>query len=641
MKKLILSILLLVCCCNLHAQAPTYTDKLFYTCKLYGFVKYYHSEVSTCKVNWDSVLIDRLPAIKAANTKNDFNDVLMEMLSAAGPMTPAAIPLPDTLPARLKRNRDWGWTNDAVLRNDVSAVLNNIKTNFVPHDICWVKENPRTDPNVIGFLLFPADTNYVENITTVFPTEEKKLLMYFKYWNILNYFNPYKYVLDTPWDNTFYNTISLFTSANTVQDLHIAFAKLNSRLNDAHVEISNNNYVSIFADKGTTLKMRYASGKYIAINNVTPIRRGDEIIDVNGISTSQMEDSLRMYISAGNDVVFRRFARSYMLSGSTSTANISYRDNSGNIQNTIIGRSGYPLVYDSFYPTDSLKTTRVKYFSCGIVYINPSNTSVKQIESIYNAAKDNPYLIIDMRHTIDYDVVTALTNMLYSQNTIAAKSFKPNTKYPGTYYNGYSDIGVINNTPYTGKVILLTYEDNQSSGENTIMHMQQLPNVITIGTQTAGTDGNITYIPNIIRGVNFVYTSLGWYYPNGDSTQRIGVGPRKPGDVLVQLTQQGIRAGRDEILEAALKAAGCPLSTEEVIQVMNEDVIYPNPTTNTFSIKAGDNNSSTIKIYSLTGQLILETKETQNINIATLSAGTYLVQVADGNNLSTTRLIKE
>jgi len=86
MKRCTLILSFLVVCTFSFAQTPTLQQKLYYTCKVWGFVKYFHSNVSTCGVNWDSVLVSVLPSIESAATSGAFNDALDTMLAAAGPM---------------------------------------------------------------------------------------------------------------------------------------------------------------------------------------------------------------------------------------------------------------------------------------------------------------------------------------------------------------------------------------------------------------------------------------------------------------------------------------------------------------------------------------------------------------------------
>src|SRR5580698_6381408 len=124
---------------NIFAQSPTLQQKFYYTCKVWGFVKYFHSNVSVCGVNWDSVLIADLPLVKSAVTSNDFNNALDTILKAAGPMTLTSTPRPDTMAPELKRNLNFGWLNDPILRADVQTQLDTIKNNFRPHAECWVQ----------------------------------------------------------------------------------------------------------------------------------------------------------------------------------------------------------------------------------------------------------------------------------------------------------------------------------------------------------------------------------------------------------------------------------------------------------------------------------------------------------------------
>ena len=71
---------------------------------------------------------------------------------------------------------------------------------------------------------------------------------------------------------------------------------------------------------------------------------------------------------------------------------------------------------------------------------------------------------------------------------------------------------------------------------------------ITIGSQTAGADGNISifYISN---GLQTVISGLGVNYPDGTETQRVGIRI----DEIVKPTIAGIKAGKDELYERAVE----------------------------------------------------------------------------------------
>lgn len=68
--------------------------------------------------------------------------------------------------------------------------------------------------------------------------------------------------------------------------------------------------------------------------------------------------------------------------------------------------------------------------------------------------------------------------------------------------------------------------------------------------------------------------------------------------------------------------------------------IYPNPTFNSLSLEVPTNvEISGIEIFNLTGQNVLQTKQTQNIDISQLASGTYFLKATDANGASFTKKI--
>lgn len=67
--------------------------------------------------------------------------------------------------------------------------------------------------------------------------------------------------------------------------------------------------------------------------------------------------------------------------------------------------------------------------------------------------------------------------------------------------------------------------------------------------------------------------------------------------------------------------------------------IYPNPTTGKFTVKSG---SGEISVYSLTGELVFSqtTNGTQEIDLSTLQAGTYIVETISNEGVARTRISK-
>ncbi|MDP1620982.1 MAG: BACON domain-containing carbohydrate-binding protein [Bacteroidales bacterium] len=554
MKRSLLCLLFFATISVALTQNLTYKEKLFYSCKVWGFVKYYHSEVSTCQVNWDSVLLSTFPMIKSAVSNNDYNEALASMLNAAGPMALAATPPPDTLPPELKRNLNFGWINDPVFRDDVKVILDTIKNNFRPHPICWVNDGN----NNTGWLAFPYDDPMIHIFAyTNYPTESNRLLLLFKYWNVIRYFNPYNYVQDVPWDSTFSHNVLSLASATDYTAFFKTIKKIAAGCNDAHVEgLTSSSMYNMYGNYCPKIILRYSQSNYIVVKSgYSAISKGDILVSVDGKSTTQWEDSLRPYISAGNPSVFRRFMCKNLLSGAqNSQLQIGIKDSLGNDHSLTAKR--YYNIYDNwfynYYPNDTLGNVKWKKWSCNAGYVNMDNLESNEVASMYDALKNTTSIIFDIRN-YPYSTAWDIAEYLYPDRMCFSKLTEPSIVYPGTcswYYDSLGHNG--NPDSYSGKVIILCNQESLSMAEYSCMILGAMPNSVIVGSQTAGTDGNVSAF-QLSLDIQTGFTSLGVYYPNGDSTERIGIVP----DSLVYITPEGVRQGRDEVLEKALQVAGC------------------------------------------------------------------------------------
>jgi len=587
MKKLFVLIVLFAFGLTSFAQNPSYQQKLYYTCKVWGFVKYYHSEVSVCQHNWDRVLVSNLPLIKNAVTANNFNNVIYQMLQAAGTMAIATTSLPDTLPAELKRNRNFGWINDTIFRNDVKVILDTIKNNFRPHPNCWV--------NYYGYgswLKFQYDNQILNsNLSTTYPDEFTRLMGIFRYWNIINYFNPYNYILDTPWDSTLINNILSIANASNYTDFFMTFKKMTSNLDDAHTEGLTSGFLSGYVPK---ILLRYSQGNYIVVKSGYPqINKGDIIVSVDSKTTAQWEDSLRPYISAGNPSVFRKFMCNYLLRGAIGSGiQIEYKDSMSNANTLSLYR--YSMYNNNwfygYYPNDTLASVKWKKWDCNIGYVHMGNLEKSDVTTMYYDLKNTKAIIFDIRNYPN-GTWRDIADLLYPNKICYAKFTLPDVSYPGTYFWSYSYNGInANPSYYKGKVIILCNQETLSQAEYTCMMLKAMPNSVIIGSQTAGADGNITYF-KLSQNIQTGFTSLGAFYPDGTETQRIGIVP----DSFVYITAEGIRHGRDEVLEKALEIAVC-VSIDYKDVTKSELSVYPNPASNNITISFSHTELSNISI---------------------------------------------
>src|SRR5262249_29255266 len=101
---------------------------------------------------------------------------------------------------------------------------------------------------------------------------------------------------------------------------------------------------------------------------------------------------------------------------------------------------------------------------------------------------------------------------------------------------------------YQGKVVVLIDEWAISQAEHTCLAFAAATEVTFIGSPTTGANGDLTNM--VFPGHLYVtFTGQEVRHPDGRQLQRVGVQPH----IVVRPTIAGIRAGRDEVLEAAIE----------------------------------------------------------------------------------------
>ena len=173
----------------------------------------------------------------------------------------------------------------------------------------------------------------------------------------------------------------------------------------------------------------------------------------------------------------------------------------------------------------------------------------KYLPEIWKETKNTKGLIIDIRNYPSDFPIYELSNYLMPKKTPFVKFTNGSIENPGLFtFEKSISAGMKNNGYYKGKVVIIVNEISQSSAEYHSMAYKVHPNATVIGSTTAGADGNVSQIL-LPGGISTMISGIGVYYPDGKETQRIGIVP----DIEVKPTIDGVRAGKDEILEKAIE----------------------------------------------------------------------------------------
>ncbi|MCZ4244624.1 S41 family peptidase [Pedobacter punctiformis] len=538
---------------SIKAVSPAQIEDLTVLGKVWGFLKYHHPAISTGDYNWDYELFRVMPKVLSSKSKAERNQVLSKWISALGSF-PASSSSTNTGEARYKP--DFAWFNTSGFDKALIAKLNAIKGAKRPEDNYYVKLYNEETPVAI----FKNEALYLK---PVYPDAGYRILGLYRFWNIFEYFAPYKNITDKPWKDVLKEYIPKFINAKNELDYKLVASSFLAEIHDSHSNLTSTNNTLIvydgifrpnievtFIDKMPVVK--YSNDEVIGLNN--SLKKGDVIQKINDIPVAEIIRTKLQYVTASNyPTLLRKLAPGFLRTGD-STLHISYlRDNKAGTA-TVKCYSVYKVNYKK--PAKPLDTG-FKVIN-DIAYIDPGVLNVKQIPSVMPIIMKSKALIIDLRpYPKQTMFVWEIGKYLFTQPMDFARYTAASVKTPGLFtylsddYMKNIRIGETKNDNYKGKVIVLINEETQSLAELSVMALKTRPNTVVIGSQTAGADGSVGMQIPLPGGISTAFTQIGVYYPDGKETQRIGIIP----DIEVHPTIQGIIQGKDELLEKALATA--------------------------------------------------------------------------------------
>lgn len=511
----------------------------------WGFLKYYHPNIAKGEVNWDYELFRILPNYLKVQNEKERDAILVNWIHNLGSFEPENIVETDTLEIKMKP--DLGWINNSNLSSDLTELLLKVKNSKRTGRNFYVSLFP-----IVGNPVFNNENPYA---SMKFPDEGFRVLSLFRYWNIIQYYFPYRYLIGEDWKNVLQEFIPKFIKTKNEEDYTLTVLELIARIHDSHAGVWGSNQI-LNKYQGTN----YAAPHIIFIKNKavvdyfhneelgkeTGLKLGDEISKVNNQTIESIVQNKLKLTSASNFPTQLREIGRDLLRTNDSTINVELiRDNVK--LNKIL--KTYSIKEIDLWSKFRAKDTCFKLISPTIGYINNNSIKAEHLPKIWKLIKETKGLIIDNRYSPMYDHLDSLSSYLYPKNKTYAKLTIGSITTPGLFtFVHFDKTGKENTDYYKGKVVVLVNDLTQSAGEYHTMAYSQSPNSRVIGSQSAGADGNMSifYLPG---GIKSGISGQGVNYPDGRETQRIGIVP----DIEVRPTIEGIKNGRDELIEKAIE----------------------------------------------------------------------------------------
>lgn len=529
---------------NVQAQIQATADSvqinnLKHLCKIWGFLKYNHPTVQRGELAWDEELLKLIPSTSNA----DFLENLVTELPS--------------VEVGIEKVRQEGKENFRQL--DLNAEI--IDSTYNQELSTYLKNVLSTSNLSVQAYLEPGRWGITpkfkepDKIEHDLEKVEHRLLTLFRYWNIVFYFNPYQDFVHGDWEELLVDQINRCFAASSTLEFKLNILELAVQTNDGHGglwERGEGEMAKFFGQYQVPAEIDLQGGQPTVIallKEDLPLKVGDVLISVGKELLAEKRERIERYIPASN--------------AQGNSAGLSYNLLRTNDLETkvVIVRGGKQLSFivetinatPIYYVQRKSKPSRMD-ISDAIGYIYPGSLAKNEIDTILVEFAEKKAIILDYRcyptDLIQHKLIeflfpyprVAYRHTLYDVDNVGSHAIVPLEKA----YKG----GTYNSNYYKGKFIILMNHYSSSQPEFESYVLRHLPNVTLVGSETAGTIGNFTYIPlpgNLYSGIS------------GTAVLRMDKSPiYKTGiipDVYVSNTLEEVIEGTDAQLLKAIEIA--------------------------------------------------------------------------------------
>src|SRR5664280_2214975 len=463
--------------------------------KIWGFLKYYHPEVGKGKYDWDDELFQFLPEFMNVNDTRQRDESLLRWIEKYGEL-PVCTTCKETA-ADAYQKHDFSWVENenmsAVLKEKIKEIYQNrhqgthyyIKKAYYDGNPEFINEKP---------------------YSTSFPDKNLRLLALYRYWNIIQYFYPYKYLTDKNWDEVLREYIPKFINAKTALEYQLTVLQLASETNDTHARhlLGANEIDSLRGTRYAPFRIRFIDNKLTVTDYFNPelketagLEIGDFITHINGKEIQYIIDSIKSYYPASNEAARMYYIATDLVRSNNHSIHIVY-NSSGTIKQkelTLYERSDLNMnEISNKLSYDSIMIDKDSMFIGYITLETINETEISHIKKSFMNAKG---IIIDIRNYPATFVPFSLVNYFTSKRKPFARLTTANLNNPGEFNfrrnvsfldnnAGKRDSSKIFKTPrsekyFQGKLVVIVNEETISQAEYTAMAFRAGDNTVIIG----------------------------------------------------------------------------------------------------------------------------------------------------------------
>lgn len=516
-------------------------ERLADVCKYYGIAKYFSPSINIDNKNIDSIFI----------SKFSYSEDMQSIISLPG--------LYDLIPV------DSIPKMNTIDRKEYADSLYNalrFTSNHSENDILHIKKTLQQKYNKLKYITynFPQGNSLPQNEVieneSLYPPIEERLLSVFKFWNWTHYFYPYKNLIDESWTHLLSDVILSVGNAKDSLEYQLAIREFVNRIDDAHSYTSTDLFFSHYSKKQVPLLIQIINDSIVIRATLNPvilttdheISRGDCILELDHMNYTDYKRKYFKYCAASNIEGKNKQLGGIIKWTQKDTVHIKYLHGNDTIETKIVSIENIELYnrYQRHNKYDSLF-----FFNDELAYVDLSKWPIKSIPKLIRQIYNTKGIILDLRKYPEWTMFTILNYLPHDTLTPTFALWEPTKNKPGHFTRvSLDNMPYHSDSLYQGYIFTLVNSFTQSRSEFYAMAMQICDNNLTIGTKTAGADGDVSCI-DLPGKIEACFSGIAIEYHDGRQTQQNGVYI----DKQLKITQKDWKQETDPYLAKTLKFA--------------------------------------------------------------------------------------
>jgi len=385
-------------------------------------------------------------------------------------------------------------------------------------------------------------------------------------WNVLQHFFPYFDVIDTNWYEVLGETLKNTLANKRQKDFFVTLSRMIAQIDDGHGAVLDEQMYCL------PLRLEFIENRIvITASKDSTLRRGDIIHQIGEQSAMQVLNEAEKMVP-GSPQLSKCLALNILganmdsplmkknntpkftidslggefISGGTSLV----IERSGKVLQVITANSRIGNMYFNSIDDRKYLSETIIEIEPAIYYVNMSKCSNDIFEQKKNILANAKAVIYDLRGVQKLHIFKILPHLIDKEVNSTYWNI-PQTVYPdhkGVTFTHFNWSLHPKQPHFKSKSVIINSSDVISADETVMDIIDHYKLATTVGTTTAGCNGNSNriYLP---CGYEVCWTGMKVLKHDGSQLYLKGFKPNFP----VNRTIQGIREGRDEYLEKALK----------------------------------------------------------------------------------------